>query len=71
MTYEVGDRVRARYGVITDGYDLSEKIGLIKSVDSYIRVYFPEFNKEFKMLRYEICREDRATLEDLQELFAE
>jgi len=69
--FQTGDRVLAKHGVMTEGYDLSNKIGIIKNTHSYIEVYFPDFHKTFKMLQYEVELTERMTMEDVQELFLE
>lgn len=66
--FEPEDRVRVRQGVFTGGYDLSGRVGFVKSNTSYIEVFFPDLQQSFKMLRYEIELSDKFTVDELEQL---
>lgn len=72
--FELGDRVRIQYGVMYKGYDLTNKVGIVKNLESYVEVYIPDLGIIAKMFRHEIedYEEnifDEITLEDIDKLF--
>lgn len=54
MKYEIGDKVKVFPGIYFRGYNLSNKIGIVKDTDSYILVFFADINLTAKMLTDEI-----------------
>lgn len=52
--FQSGDKVRVRYGVFYEGYDLSNLVGMVKSTTSYVVVYLPELNIECKLFQHEV-----------------
>jgi hypothetical protein len=67
--FEIGDRVRVKHGVFYQGYDLTNMIGIIKSLNSYINIYLPEIGLSAKMFRHEIEPYTSNTFEVLVEDF--
>lgn len=52
--FKVGDDVRVRYGVLYQGYDLTDKKGVIKDTTSYLMVYIPEYKITCKLFQHEV-----------------
>lgn len=54
MYFEPDERVIVKYGVVHRGIDLTDEVGIVQDVTSYIIVFFPKLDIEVNMFSYEI-----------------